>query len=134
MDKPELTAHVEGDAPHRDSLDSVTREAVGGHSTEDLPKNYFRSPQYIGSFIASAQFLRRQGSITDQYLQSMAFAYQGAFLGYVMPANVLTIIDKDLGRSFVSRLCLLLNSGFLEPQGQVRILSGCCWYTYFARP
>lgn len=66
MEKSELPEHDEvatsersDNAPPdevvapRDSFDSVTKEAIGGKSTQDLPPNYYRSPQYIASFIVS---------------------------------------------------------------------------------
>ncbi|EXJ63305.1 uncharacterized protein A1O5_11626 [Cladophialophora psammophila CBS 110553] len=63
--------HIEAE----EFMDKVSPAARG----DNLPKNYYRSPQFIGSFL------------------SMAISFQGAFLGYVMAANVITIINEDLG-------------------------------------
>ena len=52
MDKSENVLNVELEKPPSlDSSDSVAREAVGGDSVDDLPKHYYRSPRFIGSFI-----------------------------------------------------------------------------------
>ena len=39
--------------PVRASFDSVTREAIGGRGGSDLPRHYFRSARFIGTFVVS---------------------------------------------------------------------------------
>jgi hypothetical protein len=41
------------DIPLRKSIDSTTREAIGGASTDELPPNYYKSARFIGSFLVS---------------------------------------------------------------------------------
>ncbi len=53
---------VSTDIPLRRSVDSATREAIGGASTDDLPPNYYKSVRYIGSFLVSLRHLYLEGS------------------------------------------------------------------------
>jgi hypothetical protein len=40
----------------RESIDDdISREALGGHSIADLPKNYYRSLRFIASFFVSPE-------------------------------------------------------------------------------
>ncbi|KAL4804326.1 fungal trichothecene efflux pump [Aspergillus unguis] len=68
-------------AAARDSVDSAARNAIGGDDIEDLPKRYYWSYKFIGSSIA------------------FAFSYHAQLLGYVFAANVLSIVDADIGPS-----------------------------------
>jgi hypothetical protein len=62
-----------------DEVDDVAdASAVGGHLT-DLPPGYYRSPQFVGSIIG---------------VMLMA---NSLYLGFVLPANTLTVINADLG-------------------------------------
>jgi hypothetical protein len=49
---------TEHDEFHPDSssdiADSIANEAFGGHSIQDLPKNYFWNYRFIGSFVVSS--------------------------------------------------------------------------------
>lgn len=38
-------------ATNDEENDSISPEAIGGASADDLPENYFRSYRFIGSFI-----------------------------------------------------------------------------------
>ncbi|OAG00721.1 siderophore iron transporter [Paraphaeosphaeria sporulosa] len=66
--------NVSQDSTH----DSVAAEARGGDLSE-LPSNYYWNWRFIGSLIA------------------VVFMAQGLYLGYVLPANTITIINADLG-------------------------------------
>ncbi|KAL4894250.1 fungal trichothecene efflux pump [Aspergillus ambiguus] len=56
---------------------AIDREALG----DNLPNNYYRSLNFIGTIVALCL-----GSISN-------------YLGYVLPANVLTFINQDIGPS-----------------------------------
>jgi MFS family permease len=80
---------LENDAPvpgavklvHADGfVDYVDKKAIGG-DVEGMPRGYFRSPQFIGTIMAQCF-----GSIV-------------AYLGWVLPANTLSLINADLGNS-----------------------------------
>ncbi|KAF2645781.1 siderophore iron transporter [Massarina eburnea CBS 473.64] len=58
--------------------DEVASEAKGGDLSE-MPEGYYRNWHFIGSVLA------------------VAFMAQGLYLGYVLPANTITIINADLG-------------------------------------
>ncbi|ORY16299.1 fungal trichothecene efflux pump [Clohesyomyces aquaticus] len=58
--------------------DEVAEEAKGGDLSE-MPKGYYRSWRFIGSVVA------------------VVFMAQGLYLGYVLPANTITLINADLG-------------------------------------
>ncbi|KAK8071442.1 hypothetical protein PG997_011645 [Apiospora hydei] len=85
MDTPKDTAseraervvektHIDG------TVDYVSADVIGG-DVENLPAGYFRSPQFIGTVVATCT-----ASIC-------------AYLSWVMPANTLSLIDADLGPS-----------------------------------
>jgi MFS family permease len=62
-----------------DEVDDVAdAAAIGGHLT-DLPPGYYRSPQFVGSMIG---------------VMLMA---NSLYLGFVLPANTLTVMNADLG-------------------------------------
>jgi MFS family permease len=74
---PESTVKI----VHADGfVDYVDKKAIGGDS-ENMPKGYFRSPQFLGTVAAQCM-----GSIV-------------AYLGWVLPANTLALINADLGNS-----------------------------------
>ncbi|KAF2178609.1 fungal trichothecene efflux pump [Zopfia rhizophila CBS 207.26] len=60
------------------SGDEVAKEAKGG-DLGDMPPGYYRNWRFIGSVIA------------------VCFMAQGLYLGYILPANTITIINADLG-------------------------------------
>ncbi|KAJ4301116.1 hypothetical protein N0V90_003206 [Kalmusia sp. IMI 367209] len=60
------------------SHDGVAEEAKGGDLSE-LPSNYYWDWRFLGS------------------LAAVVFMAQGLYLGYVLPANTITIINADLG-------------------------------------
>ncbi|KAH8662156.1 fungal trichothecene efflux pump [Xylariales sp. PMI_506] len=62
------------------TINYVDNNAVGG-DVEGMPKGYFRSPQFIGTVVA-------------QCLANVC-----AYLGFVLPSNVLSIINQELGPS-----------------------------------
>ncbi|KAF7561242.1 hypothetical protein G7046_g2904 [Stylonectria norvegica] len=62
------------------TIDYVDARAVGG-DFEEMPKGYFYSPQFIGT-------------VTAQCLGSIC-----AYLGWVLPANTLSLINQDIGPS-----------------------------------
>ncbi|KAF2267864.1 trichothecene efflux pump [Lojkania enalia] len=62
------------------TVDLVDAHAIGG-AAEDMPKGYFLSIQFIGTVTAVCT-----GSIC-------------AYLGWVLPANTLALIDADIGPS-----------------------------------
>ncbi|CAK7234211.1 hypothetical protein SBRCBS47491_008870 [Sporothrix bragantina] len=56
----------------------ITAEALGG-MVDDLPKGYYRSMSFIGTMLA------------------LCLGQSSCYFGFVMPANVLTIINEDIG-------------------------------------
>jgi MFS family permease len=76
--------HVEPSAEHSDeksdtgSVDTVRPEAVGGDVSK-LPPGYFTSPRFLGSIAA------------------VALMATSLFLGFVLPASTLAVINADLG-------------------------------------
>ncbi|KAK7430669.1 hypothetical protein QQZ08_002713 [Neonectria magnoliae] len=78
LDKPghhtEKVVHADG------TIDYLDAEAVGGEY-DQMPKGYFLSPQFIGT-------------VTAQCLGSIC-----AYLGWVLPANTLALINQDIGPS-----------------------------------
>lgn len=60
--------------------DKVAPEALGGLESE-LPKNYYRSPAFIGTLVATC------------------LAQVSGYLGWVLPANTLSLINVALGPS-----------------------------------
>jgi hypothetical protein len=62
-----------------DEVDDVAdTSAVGGRLT-DLPPGYYRSPQFVGSIIG------------------VILMANSLYLGFVLPANTLTVINADIG-------------------------------------
>jgi len=56
MAKTDLTTQnyedaLDGFVTYVERPDSISSEAIGGASTDDLPANYFLSYKFIGSFI-----------------------------------------------------------------------------------
>lgn len=76
------TEHIEAvKFVHTDgTVDNVDTHAIGGE-LEEMPKGYFRSIQFIGTVVAVCT-----GSIC-------------AYLGWVLPANTLALINQDIGPS-----------------------------------
>ncbi|KAL5119952.1 hypothetical protein ACEQ8H_002050 [Pleosporales sp. CAS-2024a] len=68
------TVHTDG------TVDLVDTHAIGGE-LDEMPRGYFRSAQFIGTVTAVCT-----GSIC-------------AYLGWVLPANTLLLIDQDIGPS-----------------------------------
>ncbi|KAJ2906561.1 trichothecene efflux pump [Zalerion maritima] len=62
------------------TVNYVDKHAIGG-DLEGMPKGYYRSPQFIGTVVAQC------------------FASIAAYLGWVLPANTLSLINADLGNS-----------------------------------
>ena len=60
--------------------DRVAPEAIGGLE-KDLPPNYYRSPAFIGTLVATC------------------LAQISGYLGWVLPANTLSLINVALGPS-----------------------------------
>lgn len=60
--------------------DHIAQEALGGH-TGDLPKGYYHSPGFIGTVIATC------------------LAQISGYLGWVLPANTLALINAAIGPS-----------------------------------
>ena len=60
------------------TVDTVAPSAIGG-DYHDLPDGYYRSPKFIGTFIG------------------VVFMAWSLYVGYVLPANTLAIINADLG-------------------------------------
>lgn len=59
------TENTETILDHSSIEDSVTREAIGGASVADLPKGYYRSYKFIGSFLVSSHsYLLRTGGLS----------------------------------------------------------------------
>lgn len=58
--------------------DQVAPEALGG-SKKDLPENYYRSPQFLGTLAATC------------------LAQVSGYLGWVLPANTISLIVAELG-------------------------------------
>jgi hypothetical protein len=115
----------------RSSLESVRREAVGGQSIADLPARYYRSPQYIASFIVSFHSPLFYILFADPGSKSFALSYQSSFLGYVMPANALTIINADIGKFYF--WVTVFEGPSNKSQVQVLMRFGFCWYLCSAR-
>ncbi|KAF2024793.1 MFS general substrate transporter [Setomelanomma holmii] len=82
VDSASSTEHVEAiKQVHTDgTVDMVDTHAIGGELA-DMPKGYFRSVNFIGTVIAVCT-----GSIC-------------AYLGWVLPANTLALINQDIGPS-----------------------------------
>ncbi|KIW00482.1 uncharacterized protein PV09_08005 [Verruconis gallopava] len=58
--------------------DEVAAEAIGG-TTKDLPPGYYRSPSFIGTIVA------------------LCLGNCSCYLGWVLPANTLLLINEDIG-------------------------------------
>ncbi|KAH6987232.1 trichothecene efflux pump [Ilyonectria destructans] len=74
VDQTEKVVHADG------TIDYLDAKAVGG-DVDEMPKGYFLSAQFIGT-------------VTAQCLGSIC-----AYLGWVLPANTLTLINQDIGPS-----------------------------------
>ncbi|OCK84372.1 siderophore iron transporter, partial [Lepidopterella palustris CBS 459.81] len=79
-----------------------------------MPDHYYRSAQFIGTFL------------------SFCFSYMGGFLGYVMVANILTIINADIGPSseyvWVLLVYTLCQTITFTVVGRLADLFGRRWY------
>ncbi|KAF2713313.1 fungal trichothecene efflux pump [Pleomassaria siparia CBS 279.74] len=62
----------------KDGVDHIAASAVGGNLS-DMPKGYYTNWRFIGSVAA------------------VSFMAQGLYLGYVLPANTIGIINADVG-------------------------------------
>ncbi|CAK7221588.1 hypothetical protein SCUCBS95973_004546 [Sporothrix curviconia] len=67
-------AHIDG------TVDYIDANAVGG-DLEDMPKGYYYSPAFLGTMVA------------------ICCASICAYLGWVLPANTLSLINADIGPS-----------------------------------
>ena len=85
----ELALHEEhivpvGSTPATDVYDEelenteAAKEAIGG-TVEELPPGYFRSFSFIGTVLA------------------LCLGIMGCYLGFTLPANILSIINDDIG-------------------------------------
>ncbi|EON68727.1 hypothetical protein W97_07985 [Coniosporium apollinis CBS 100218] len=72
--------HHVGLHAHEIHHDLVAAEAVGGH-VNDLPKGYYWSPSFIGTFVATC------------------LAQISGYLGWVLPANTISLVIASLGPS-----------------------------------
>ena len=88
MEKNEIS-HSEQAVPHHELAhpttielhhDKVAPEAIGGLQ-QDLPAHYYRSPKFIGTLVATC------------------LAQISGYLGWVLPANTLSLINLALGPS-----------------------------------
>lgn len=83
--------HVSNDSSH----DEVAAEAKGGDLSE-MPPGYYKSWRFIGS-VAAVVFMA-QGLYLGMHASSSRDGSTLTFiLGYVLPANTITIINADLG-------------------------------------
>ncbi|KAK1045105.1 hypothetical protein LTR33_015222 [Friedmanniomyces endolithicus] len=73
--------------------DLVAPEALGGRQSE-LPRNYYRSPAFIGTLVATC------------------LAQISGYLGWVLPANTLSLINLALGPSSNIWLAVSWQAGF----------------------
>ncbi|KAK5115251.1 hypothetical protein LTR62_001451 [Meristemomyces frigidus] len=86
MEKSTDIQHVEEFAHHEHPTDielhhdHVASEALGG-LVSDLPPNYYRSPAFLGTLVATC------------------LSQISGYLGWVLPANTLSLINKELGPS-----------------------------------
>ncbi|KAL2851411.1 fungal trichothecene efflux pump [Aspergillus pseudodeflectus] len=71
---PRAVVHTDG------TVDYIDADAIGGEM-QDMPKGYFRSLPFLGTVLAQCL-----GSIV-------------AYMGWVLPANTLTLINAELGNS-----------------------------------
>lgn len=62
------------------TVDLIDAHAIGG-AVEEMPKGYYYSPQFIGTVVA------------------VCLGSTCAFLGWVLPANTLSLINEDIGPS-----------------------------------
>ena len=103
--------------------DSISSEAIGGASIEDLPPRYFLSYKFIGSFIVGLYYKVLNNCLFDS-MKAFALAYQSNFLGFTMIANVLTVIDEDLGNCVLNESLrkIMLNTPRSKPAVNLDII------------
>ena len=90
-------AHVPTSASAGLHHDHVAEEAIGGH-TADLGKSYFTSMNFIGTVIVSLQVLALTSTIVNIF-KATCLAQISGYLGWVLPANTLTLINAAIGPS-----------------------------------
>ena len=73
---------------HVASTDTVAPEAIGG---EHLGAHYYRSLRFMGT------------------IAGVTFGFAASYVGYLMPAGILSYINADLGTVFTS-CCQLISS------------------------
>jgi hypothetical protein len=56
MNKTTESTSQHHEVSHDEKPDSISSEAFGGASVDDLPANYFRSYKFIGSFIVGLDY------------------------------------------------------------------------------
>lgn len=77
--------------------DHIAQEAIGGHSAE-LGKSYFRSINFIGTVVVRIRFKPYKCHIANP-AQATCLAQISGYLGWVLPANTLTLINAAIGPS-----------------------------------
>lgn len=76
--------------------DHIAAEALGGH-TADLGRSYYTSINFIGTVIVSSICQRLIRVLTK--LQATCLAQISGYLGWVLPANTLLLINEAIGPS-----------------------------------
>lgn len=76
--------------------DAVAAEAIGG-DYEGMPKGYYTSKAFIGTLVVSTgtELLGHRSDI----FQATCLAQISGYLGWVLPANTLLLINQSLGGS-----------------------------------
>jgi len=78
--------------------DHVAEEALGG-TTSDLPKGYYRSAGFIGTVVVSSPLAVFSLRTRLTSLKATCLAQISGYLGWVLPANTLTLINAAIGPS-----------------------------------
>lgn len=79
-------------------VDLVDAHAIGG-AYEEMPKGYFWSIQFIGTVIVCFAVQSRTAGNLLTILQAVCGGSICAYLGWVLPANTLALINEDIGPS-----------------------------------
>ncbi|KAG9241653.1 fungal trichothecene efflux pump [Calycina marina] len=99
--------------------DIVAQEAIGG-TYEELPKGYYYSKDFIGTLTASP------------WTQAVCLAQISGYLGWVLPANTLSLINESLGGSpNITWVALAWTLGFtvgLSLVGRLSDIFGRRWF------
>jgi MFS family permease len=82
----------------QDSAHDSTPSEVRGGDLSELPANYYWNWRFIGSL--TAVVFMAQGLYLGTYISAWSnwrICWSSCVLGYVLPANTITIINADLG-------------------------------------